>query len=306
VRYGHLVILVTGASGFVGRHVVHTLTARGIRVRAMVRGAAGAARLADVDCELVRGEMTEPESLRAATVGCHSIVHLVSRLSGSTDEIDRVMVRGTNDLVAAARAAGIRKLVLMSALGTSERTAERAPYYRAKWSMEEAVRRSGIAHVVLRPSLVFGADGGALPRLVRLASLAPLTPTLGRGTQRIQPIWVDDVAAAVALAVGSADDAVVELGGPDVVSWRELMHTIHAVRGSAKPLLRIPSRLARATVAVLEHLPGAPITRAELALIELGDNVLTDDGKSMAELGLPPRVPLAEQLERAARSGAAT
>jgi uncharacterized protein YbjT (DUF2867 family) len=124
VRYGHRVILVTGASGFVGRHVVRTLTNNGSRVRAMVRTASGAERLEDVDCELVRGEMAEPQSLRAATVGCHTVVHLVSLLDRNKDDLERVMVRGTNDLVAEARSAGIRRIVLMSALGTSEQTAE--------------------------------------------------------------------------------------------------------------------------------------------------------------------------------------
>jgi uncharacterized protein YbjT (DUF2867 family) len=298
VRYGHRVILVTGASGFVGRHVVRTLTAGGLRVRAMVRSAAGAAQLAGVECELVRGEMTELQSLRAATVGCHTVVHLVSLLNGSKDELDRVMVRGTNDLVAEARNAGIRRIVLMSALGTSERMAERAPYYRAKWAMEEAVRRSGIPHAVLRPSIVFGADGGVLPRLVKLAALSPVTPILGRGAQRIQPIWIDDLAEAARLALDAKDGAIVELGGPDVVSWRELLQAIHAARGSSRPTLPIPTRLARASVALVEHLPGKPITREELTMIALGDIIVSDGGRGMRELGLTELVPLADQLQQ--------
>ena len=265
----------------------------------MVRSAAGAARLADFECELVRGEMAEPQSLRAATVGCHTVVHLVSVLNGSRDDLERVMVRGTNDLVAEARSAGIRRIVLMSALGTSERTAQQAPYYRAKWAMEEAVRRSGIPHAVLRPSLVFGTDGGVLPRLLKLAALSPVTPILGRGAQRIQPIWIDDVARATQSALQARHGAIVELGGPDVVSWRELLHAIHAARGSSRPTLPVPTRLARASVALVERLPGTPITRDELTMIALGDNVVSDDGRGMLELGLETRLPLADQLRRA-------
>jgi len=102
------------------------------------------------------------------------------------------MEQGTRDLVDAAKAAGVRRFVLMSALGTTAETKDLVPYYHAKWDMEQTVAGSGLEHVTFRPSFVFGADGGILPTFKRIAKLTPVTPITGRGTQRIQPIWVDD------------------------------------------------------------------------------------------------------------------
>ena len=105
------------------------------------------------------------------------------------------MVGGTRNLIAAAKEAGVRRLVLMSALGVTEQTKDLVPYYGAKWTMEQDVKASGLEHVIFRPSFVFGRDGGILPVFRKLAKLAPVTGIIGSGEQRIQPIWIDDVGA---------------------------------------------------------------------------------------------------------------
>ena len=96
------------------------------------------------------------------------------------------------------------------------------PYFRAKWAAEQTVRGCGIEHVILRPSFVFGPDGGVLPRFLRIARLRPVTPVIGPGTQRVQPIWIDDLVRAVRLAARGRRGGLVELGGPEVVTWNEL------------------------------------------------------------------------------------
>ncbi len=291
-------ILVTGASGFVGRHVTRELAASGATVRALVRTARGAAALEGVDCELVRGDVTDPASLRAAARGVRSIVHLVAIIEGSPATFERVMAAGTGNLVEAAREGGVRRIVLMSALGTGQGAT--VPYFRAKLAAEQTVASSGVEHVVLRPSFVFGADGGALPRFLRIARLAPVTLVLGPGTQRVQPIWIDDVVRAVRLGL-DADGAVgpVELGGPDAVTWNDLWGRLKTALGTRRPALNVPFWLARGPAAVLEKLPTAPLTRDQLRMLEGPDNIVTDGGASMRRLGLGERVPLDEQLRRA-------
>ncbi len=292
-------ILVTGANGFVGRHVVRELCAQGRPVRALVRDAAGAAVLDGVECEIARGDVTDRESLLKAMAGADAVVHLVAIIHGRTADFERVMVHGTENVISAATEAGVRRLVYMSALGTSAATRDEVPYYGAKWRCEEAVAASELGSAILRPSFIFGADGGALPRFVRIARLAPVTPVVRPGTQRLQPIWVDDVARAVALAVSATDGGVTELGGPDVVDWNGLWSAIKEALGTRRPALHVPAALIRPAAFLLERLPDPPVTRDQLTMLRLGDNVVTDEGRGMELLGLDELVPLDEQLRRA-------
>jgi uncharacterized protein YbjT (DUF2867 family) len=293
------VILVTGANGFVGGHVVRALVDAGERVRALVRDASGAGALDGVDCELARGDVTDPASLRAAAEGCTTVVHLVAILTGKPDDFDRVMTGGTRSLLDAARDAGVSRFVQMSALGTSEATKDSVPYYRAKWAIEEAVRSSGLGYAILRPSFVFAPEGGALAQFVRIARLAPVTPVLGRGTQRLQPVWADDLARAVTLAVRRSDDLLVEIGGPDIVDWNELWSELKTALGTRRPTLHVPFWLMRPQAAVMERLPHPPVTRDQLRMLQLGDNVVSDGGAGMVHLGLDETMPLAQQLRLA-------
>lgn len=292
-------ILVTGASGFVGGHVVRALAGAGESVRALVRDAHGASRLDGVDCELVRGDVTDVASLRAAVEGCTTVVHLVAILTGKPADFERVMTKGTASLLEVARRGGVTRFVQMSALGTSEETKNAVPYYRAKWAMEEAVRASGLGHAILRPSFVFAGDGGALAQFSRIARLAPVTPVIGSGKQRLQPIWADDLARAVTLAVRGDADILVELGGPDIVDWNEFWARLKNALGTRRPALHLPLWLMRPQAAVLERLPRPPVTRDQLRMLELGDNVVSDGGASMEALGLRDLLPLDEQLRRA-------
>ena len=292
-------ILVTGASGFVGRHVVRELAAHGAHVRAMVRTARGASVLDGVDCELVRGDVTDPASLRIAARGMRTIVHLVAIVEGSPATFERVMAAGTGNLVEAARESGVRRIVLMSALGTGPGAT--VPYFRAKWAAEQAVSACGVEHAVLRPSFVFGTDGGALPRFARIARLFPLTPVIGPGTQRVQPIWIDDLVRAVRLAVDAAStNGPVELGGPEAVTWSELWRRLKAALGTRRPAIHVPFWLARGPAALFEQIPPALVTRDQLRMLEGPDNVVSDGGASMRRLGLGDLVGLDEQLRRAA------
>ncbi|MDX6517505.1 MAG: hypothetical protein QOF50_351, partial [Gaiellaceae bacterium] len=136
-----------------------------------MRDSKSGAKLAALGFELVEGDMTSPESLRRAVEGCETVVHLVAIRQGPREQFQRIMEQGTRDLVDAAKAAGVRRFVLMSALGTSEETKDLVQYFHAKWDMEQTVAGSGLEHVIFRPSFVFGADGGILPTFKKLARL---------------------------------------------------------------------------------------------------------------------------------------
>jgi uncharacterized protein YbjT (DUF2867 family) len=294
-------VLVTGASGFVGGHIVHTLRAQERDVRCLVRDPGRASKLSSWGCELVQGDMADAASLRAAVDGCSTVVHLVAIRQGKEEEFQRIMIDGTHELLAAAKRAGVGRFVLMSALGTGEDTKDLVPYYRAKWEMERAVEGSGLERVVFRPSFVFGLDGGILRTFRKLAKLAPVTPIIGSGKQRIQPIWADDVAAyfAAALDKPEAANRTFELGGPDPVSWDEFWLRFKRILGLRRPSVHVPVGLMKVNALVTERLPGnVPLTRDLLKMLEHGDNVVSnDDAVRTFQL---PLVSLDEQLRRAA------
>lgn len=293
-------VLVTGGTGFVGPKVVHALRAAGKEVRALVRTPAGARKLEAWGCETLQGNMTDSASLRRAVEGCDAIVHLVAIINGRPADFERIMEQGTRDLIAAAQAGGVRRFVLMSALGTDDDTKDLVPYYHAKWEMEQAVKGSGLDHVIFRPSFIFGRDGGALQIFLRQVRWSPVTPIVGPGTSRLQPIWVDDVAAYFERAVGAPEaiNRILEIGGPDVVTWNEFYERIRRTLGKRRATVHLPFGLVRVGAVVAERLPGAPITRDQLKMLEHGDNVVSLND-AVEIFGLP-LVPLDEQLRRAA------
>ncbi|MHB8643605.1 MAG: SDR family oxidoreductase [Gaiellaceae bacterium] len=290
-----MTILVTGASGFVGGHVVAALRADGRELRALVR------RPAEIDAEIAIGDMTDAASIRSAITGCDTVIHLVAIRQGKPEQFQRIMIDGTRALIAAAQDAGVERFILMSALGTSEQTKDLVPYYNAKWTEEQDVQASGLPYVIFRPSFIFGRDGGILPTFAGLAKIAPVTPIVGSGRQRIQPIWADDVGAYFAKAVdlAAATNLTFELGGPDAVTWNEFWERLKRVRGIRRPSVHVPLGLMRLNALVTERLPGnIPLTRDLLKMLEAGDNVVADPG-AVETFGLP-LVPLDEQLRLAA------
>ena len=294
-------ILVTGGTGFVGGHVVHELRGRDLPVRCLVRDPGQATKLAGWGCELAEGDVTDAGSLRRAVAGVDTIVHLVAIRQGPREQFQRIMVDGTRDLLSAARDAGVGRFVHMSALGTSEETRELVPYYWAKWENEQQVRSSGVPFVIFRPSFVFGPDGGILPTFVKLAKLTPVTPIIGSGRQRIQPIWAGDLAKIFTEATQQEDIAgrLFELGGPDAVTWNEFWERLKRVLGLRRPSVHVPVGLMKINALLTERLPGdIPLTRDLLKMLEHGDNVVSGD-EAVRTFALP-LLPLDDQLRGAA------
>lgn len=167
--------------------------------------------------------------------------------------------------------------------------------------MEQAVKGSTLEYVIFRPSFVFGSDGGVLPMFIRQSRWSPVTPVVGSGTERLQPIWVDDVAAFFAESVSAAGVGrqTFELGGPDVVTWNELHERIRKVLGKRRATLHIPVGLMRAGATVTDWLPFAPITRDQLKMLVEGGDQVCDPAPAIEAFGVTP-IGLDEQLRRAA------
>jgi uncharacterized protein YbjT (DUF2867 family) len=293
------VILVTGGTGFVGPSIVHRLRAEDRPVRCLVRDPDRADTLAAWGCELARGDVTDRDSVRRAVEGCEVVVHLVAIIQGKPEQFERIMVQGTRNVVEAAKAAGIRRFVLMSALGTSEETKDLSPYFGAKWQMEQMVKSSGLEHVIFRPSFVFGKGGGALKTFQRVVRLSPVIPVFGSGDQRVQPIWIDNVAEYYAAAIDrpEAVDRTFELGGPEIVTYEELYDRIKRVLGKRRPKVHLPFGLMRVNAAILEALPGpSPLTRDQLKMLAVDNVVSNSDAQETFQIEL---LPLDEQLRRA-------
>lgn len=294
-------VLVTGGTGFVGPAVVRAILERGHAVRLLARKPydAHVRELEAAGAEVAQGDMTDADSLRRAVQGQEVVVHLVAIRQGRPEQFERIMTRGTRDLVAAAKGAGVGRFVLMSALGTSEETRGLIPYFRAKWDEEREVEQSGIDHVIFRPSFIFGRGGGILPTFAKLARLTPVTPITGSGTQRIQPIWLDDVGEFFARAVDepAAANRTFDLGGPEAVSWNEFWERLKRVLGVRRPSVHVPMWFMRANAVVTERLPGnIPLTRDLLKMLEAGDN--TGDQRPAVETFDVSLVTLDEQLRR--------
>jgi uncharacterized protein YbjT (DUF2867 family) len=298
-----MTVLVTGGTGFVGTAVLHELRARRLDVRALVRSTRAAERVRTFGVEPAFGDVRDPASVLAAARGCSHVVHLVAVIRGRRSEFEQVMVAGTRNVIAATRTAGAQRLVLMSALGVNEQTRTLTPYFAAKWQMEQDVAAAGIDHVVFRPSFVFGRTGGLLPTLVRQVRLSPVVTVIGSGRRRLQPVWVDDVAAhfATALELPAAAGRTFELGGPDVVTWDELYRHIAETLRKRRSLVHIPAGVARSGARLTGWIPGAPLTADQVTMLEdAGDNVV--GGTDTVDTFALPLVPLDEQLRRATSS----
>ena len=292
-------VLVTGASGFVGRAVCEALVGEGHSVRRMARGRRGGSPTGP-GTDDVQGSVLCPDDLRKAMTGCDAVIHLVGIIGEVGDQtFERVHHQGTLRVIEAARACGVTRLVHMSALGTRPGAVSR--YHRTKWSAEEAVRGSGLAWTVFRPSVIYGPGDGFVNLFERMSRVSPVLPVIGRGTALLQPVSVASVARAFARAVGSeaAIGKTYDLCGPDRLSLPEILQAILRVTGRRRGILRIPRALAWCGAAVMEQVfprllkSPAPLGRDQILMLD-EDNI-GDPSESERDFGIRP-VPFAEGL----------
>jgi len=267
-----VLIAVTGASGFVGRHLTTLLAGRGHQVRALVRRDGRGRAAAALPAERTPGDLADPAALAALTRGADVIVHLVGIIvEAGAATFEAVHVEGTRRLLTAAREAGVRRFVHMSAVGARDEPGA-TRYHRTKWRAEELVRSSGLPHAIFRPSIISGPENRPIRTLARLHRWSPLVPVFEDGRFPMQPVWIGDVALAFALAAERpALSGVFELGGPATLTYEEFVRAIGRAAGHPRPLVHVPLAVARAAAAVLGVMgPLAPLTLDQLQMLVEG------------------------------------
>jgi len=267
-----VLIAVTGASGFVGRHITAVLAGRGHQVRALVRRDGRGRAAAALPAERTPGDLADPAALAAFTRGADVIVHLVGIIvEAGAATFEAVHVEGTRRLLTAAREAGVRRFVHMSAVGARDEPGA-TRYHRTKWRAEELVRNSGLSHAIFRPSIISGPENRPIRTLARLHRWSPLVPVFGDGRFPMQPVWIGDVALAFALAAERpALSGVFELGGPATLTYEEFVRAIGRAARHPRPLVHVPLAVARAAAAALGVMgPLAPLTLDQLQMLVEG------------------------------------
>ena len=287
--------VIFGGSGFVGRYAAQALARRGWRVRVAVRRPNEAlfVKTYGVVGQVVpvQANIRDEASCRAAIEGATAVVYSVGVLFESgRNTFEAVQAQGPGMVARLAAAAGVSRFVLVSAIGADP--ASPAAYGRTKAAGEAAVRAAFPGAVVLRPSIVFGAEDQFFNRFAAMARLSPAIPLVG-GATRFQPVYVGDVAEAVARAcAGEAEaGAVYELGGPRVATFRALIELMLRIIRRKRLIAEIPMPLARLQGTVLGQLARVgltpPITRDQVLLLAR-DNVVAEGAKGLADLGIQP------------------
>ncbi|MEH2564614.1 complex I NDUFA9 subunit family protein [Bradyrhizobium sp. AZCC 2289] len=289
-------VTVFGGSGFIGRSVVRALCKREYRVRVAVRRPELAGHLQPLgrvgQIHAVQANLRYPTSVEAAMRDSHVAINLVGILApGGAQTFDAVQARGAGAVAKAAAAAGAR-MVHVSAIGADENSL--SAYARSKAAGEQAVRSAVPSATILRPSVVFGPEDQFTNRFAALARLSPALPLIGGGVNRMQPVYVGDVARAVADAVdGKAKaGATYELGGPEVLTMREIMEIILDITERKRMLIPLPFGLAQLQALFLQFAPGALKLTPDQVVLLRSDNVVSDAAKAagltLEGLGIAP------------------
>lgn len=287
---------VFGGGGFVGRHTVRELARRGWRIRAAERRPDLAGYLQPMGAvgqiHPVQANLRYPESCQAAVAGAKVVVNTVAIMSGSGKQtLQAVNVDGARTVAQAARNAGVERLIHISAIGADAHS--NAAYARSKAEGEAAVLAEFPEAIIIRPSIVFGPEDEFFNRFAGMARMSPVMPLVGGGATKFQPVYVGDLANAIANAVdGSGKPGTVyEVAGPDVSTFRELLDNTQTWAGRDRPYFPMPFWLAKLQAILTWPLPNSmrPITSDQVKMLKK-DNVVSataqEEGRTIEALGV--------------------
>lgn len=288
-------VTIFGGSGFVGRYVVRALANRGYRVRVACRRPDLAGHLQPLgnvgQIQLVQANLRYPDSVTAAAKGSDVVINLVGILQESgKQKFDAVQYYGARKVAEAAKQARA-KLIHMSAIGADPESS--SSYGETKGKAEAAVRDVIKSSIIFRPSIIFGPEDDFFNRFGAMSRIAPALPVIGGGATKLQPVYVGDVAEAIAKAVDGGLQAgkTYELGGPDVKTFRECLELMLEEIGRSRFFLSLPWFAASAIGRLVGWLPGAPITYDQVEMLK-SDNVVSDaavkSGLTLEGVGITP------------------
>lgn len=264
-------VTVFGGGGFLGRYVAQALLEQGVRIRVACRNPANANYIKPLgnlgQVQLIAADIRKPISVARAVQDADAVVNLV----GSFADLDAVQNIGAGNVAQAASAAGVQALVHVSAIGADAES--EAEYGRSKAAGEASVRAAFPSATILRPSIVFGREDQFINRFAGLIRMLPVVPVIGANT-KFQPVFVGDVADAVASALARPNGETLELGGPEIFSMLELNKWIAKAIGRDPLFIEVPDIAAKLLAKGTGWLPGAPITDDQLKMLG-SDNVIT-------------------------------
>jgi len=286
-------ILITGATGYIGRHLVSRLVDQGERPRCLVRNTSRAASILPADkVEWVEGDTTQPASLEAAVQGVDTIVHAAfitaDQKQSAGNSYEKTNVQGTSNLIKAAKNAGVKSIIEIGGLGT--RPDKPGSYMQGRYLAEKMLKDSGLDWTIIQPSVLFGKNAPFIKGLSGLISSAPVVPLIGGGKVLFQPIYVEDVVTVIVKTLedpARTTGKTFTIGGPAYYSFTqvidELLHTMHKTRIKAPA----PTPLVGVGAAVMEAvLPKPPLTRAAMTLFSF--NNTTDLNSVERDFGFKP------------------
>src|SRR5579859_642163 len=268
-------IVITGATGFVGEEVVKQARATGYPVRVIVRDPQRAQWMVErYGVELFHGNVLLASAIEGAMQGANCVIHLVGIIHEAKENtFERTHTQATKNVIEEAKKAGGKRFIHMSALGVRENA--RSRYHQTKWAGEEYVRKSGLAWTIFRPSFIYGPKDKSINLFAQLIRRLPFIPVLGAGNTKIQPVSVENVAKAFVAAVRN-DESVsktYDLCGPEAFTWNEMYDKLQVILGTRKKKLHLPLPIARIQAAFFEKLlANPPFTRDQLLMLQ-EDNV---------------------------------
>jgi uncharacterized protein YbjT (DUF2867 family) len=276
-------IVVTGADGFVGRHIMQRLADEGSAARALVRNVTRASEVLPKGVEIVMGDTTKPDTLGPALQGAETVIHcaflVANRKETPGSTYRETNVQGTKNLVAAAQRAGVARICVMGGLGTVP--SQRDAYLQGRYEADQAVKNSGLGWSILGPSVQFGFHSAFFKGLADLIrGPLPVVPMIGNGKVRFQPIWVEDVTTCMLTMAREPErynGQTIEVGGPEIFTYAQILDLLMRALDKHKIKVPGPKPFARIGAGLMEAvLPNPPITRAAMGLFNY-DNVTALD-----------------------------